>query len=196
MSYGALSLSSSDLKKELNTKLNENKKEYSVEEMQQIIIDALSILGKEYTDVLKEHFECLYEDKKLETKINSCIIDAETVADDASSTLLDIRRKIKNANNKVKDILQKMISSSTYQKALQENIITMRSDRFVIPVKAEYKGTIQGIVHDVSSTGATVFIEPISVVETNNEIRKLLAEEKEENSYGIDRGNCLGVKTY
>ncbi len=137
-------------------------------------------LDEEYTDVLKEHFECLYEDKKLETKINLCIIDAETVADDASSNLLDIRRKIKNANNKVKDILQKMISSATYQKALQENIITMRSDRYVIPVKAEYKGSVQGIVHDVSSTGATVFIEPISVVETNNEIRKLLVEEKEE----------------
>jgi len=137
-------------------------------------------LDEEYTDVLREHFECLYTDKALETKINTSIIDAETVADDASSTLLDIRRKIKNANNKVKDILQKIISSPTYQKALQENIITMRSDRFVIPVKAEHKGSIQGIVHDVSSTGATVFIEPISVVETNNEIRKLLADEKEE----------------
>ena len=79
-------------------------------------------LDEEYTNVLKEHFECLYEDKKLETKINSCIIDADTVADDASSALLDIRRKIKNANNKVKDILQKMISSSAYQKALQEDI--------------------------------------------------------------------------
>ena len=137
-------------------------------------------LDEEYTLVLKEHFECLYTDKSLETKINSCIIDAETVADDASSTLLDIRRKIKNANNKVKDTLQKIISSPTYQKALQENIITMRSDRYVIPVKAEHKGAISGIVHDVSSTGATVFIEPMSVVETNNEIRKLMVEEKEE----------------
>ena len=102
------------------------------------------------------------------------------MADDASSTLLDIRRKIRAANNKVKDILQKIITSPSHQKHLQEQLITLRGDRYVIPLKSEYKGAIPGVVHDVSATGSTIFLEPMSVVETNNEIRRLLGEEKDE----------------
>ena len=130
--------------------------------------------------LLSEHIDALYEDKRLETDITGKIIDAETIADDASSTLLDIRRKIRSANNRVKDILQKIITSPSHQKHLQEQIITLRGDRYVIPLKAEYKGVIQGVVHDVSATGSTLFLEPMSVVETNNEIRRLSGEEKDE----------------
>ena len=130
--------------------------------------------------LLSEHIDALYEDKSLETDITGKIIDAETIADDASSTLLDIRRKIRSANNRVKDILQKIITSPSHQKHLQEQIITLRGDRYVIPLKAEYKGVIQGVVHDVSATGSTLFLEPMSVVETNNEIRRLSGEEKDE----------------
>ncbi len=130
--------------------------------------------------LLSEHIDALYEDRRLETDITGKIIDAETIADDASSTLLDIRRKIRSANNRVKDILQKIITSPSHQKHLQEQIITLRGDRYVIPLKAEYKGVIQGVVHDVSATGSTLFLEPMSVVETNNEIRRLSGEEKDE----------------
>lgn len=132
------------------------------------------------TELISEHIDALYEDKKLEVAITSAIIDDETIADDASSSLLDIRRKIKNANNKVKDVLQKIITSSAHQKHLQEAVITLRGDRYVIPVKAEHKGAIPGVVHDTSASGATIFVEPMSVVEQNNEIRKLLGLEKEE----------------
>ena len=131
-------------------------------------------------EILAEHIDALYEDKRLETDITGAIIDAETMADDASSTLLDIRRKIRAANNKVKDILQKIITSPAHQKHLQEQLITLRGDRYVIPLKSEYKGAIPGVVHDVSATGSTIFLEPMSVVETNNEIRRLLGEEKDE----------------
>ena len=131
-------------------------------------------------EILAEHIDALYEDKRLETDITGAIIDAETMADDASSTLLDIRRKIRAANNKVKDILQKIITTPSHQKHLQEQLITLRGDRYVIPLKSEYKGAIPGVVHDVSATGSTIFLEPMSVVETNNEIRRLLGEEKDE----------------
>ena len=131
-------------------------------------------------EILAEHIDALYEDKRLETDITGAVIDAETMADDASSTLLDIRRKIRAANNKVKDILQKIITSPSHQKHLQEQLITLRGDRYVIPLKSEYKGAIPGVVHDVSATGSTIFLETMSVVETNNEIRRLLGEEKDE----------------
>ncbi len=131
-------------------------------------------------DALKEHFEALYTNKELEKRIFASIIDDETLADDASPELGDIRRKIKAANNKVRDVLKGIISSPAYSKCLQEQIITMRGDRYVVPVKSEYKGTIKGIVHDTSSTGATLFVEPMSVVEANNEIRELADREKDE----------------
>ena len=134
-------------------------------------------------DALDEHFEALYEDRRLERRIFDVVIDDETMADDASPELSDIRRKIRNTNNKVKDILQSMITSQSYSKYLQEQIVTMRGDRYVIPVKSEYKGEVKGILHDTSSTGATLFIEPVQVVDANNEIRSLLSKEKEE----IDR---------
>ena len=144
-----------------------------------------SVRIKKYPDdaklqYLEEHIDSLYEDNSLRDKINSCIIDEETMADGASPELNDIRRKMRTLNNKIKDNLQKFITSTTYRKYLQEQIVTMRDDRYVIPVRAEYKGEIRGIVHDVSQTGSTVFIEPDSVVEANNEIKRLSLEEKKE----------------
>ncbi len=131
-------------------------------------------------DALGEHFDALYADKPLRKRIFDIIIDADTIADDATAELSDIRRALKNSSNKVRDILQSIISSPTYQKCLQEQIITMRGDRFVVPVKSEHRGEIKGILHDTSSSGATLFIEPMSVVETNNKIRELKSREKEE----------------
>ncbi len=133
-----------------------------------------------YNGALKEHFEALFEDKKLETKIFACMIDDETIADDASDELYSIRRKIKATNNKIRDVLQKIISSQKYAKCLQEQIITMRDDRYVVPLKAEYRGEIPGILHDTSASGATLFVEPMQVVEANNEVRALYTAEKEE----------------
>lgn len=129
---------------------------------------------------LEEHFEALWENKDLEKRIFQSIADEENLADDASSELADIRRKIRVANNKVRDTLRSIISSPAYAKCLQEQIITMRDDRYVVPVKAEHKGEIKGIVHDTSATGATLFIEPMSVVEANNEIRTLMDRERDE----------------
>lgn len=131
-------------------------------------------------EALQEHFDALYTNRDLEKRIFAAFIDDETIADDASAELSDIRRKIKLSNNKIRDVLKNIITSPTYSKCLQEQIITMRGDRYVVPVKSEYKGVIKGIVHDTSSTGATLFTEPMSVVDLNNEIRELADKEKNE----------------
>jgi len=129
---------------------------------------------------LFEHFDALWSDRDLEKRIFQSIADEENLSDDASPALSDIRRKILFAGNKVRDTLKSIISSPAYAKCLQEQIITMRDDRYVVPVKAEHKGEIKGIVHDTSSSGATLFIEPMSVVEANNEIRTLTDMERDE----------------
>lgn len=125
-------------------------------------------------------FAALMINRALEDKIRSAIISPEEIADGASGELLAIRRRIRRSGEKVREVLAHIISSPSHAKHLQENIITQRSGRFVVPVKSEYKGEIKGLVHDVSSTGATVFIEPIQVVELNNALRELEAEEKKE----------------
>lgn len=125
-------------------------------------------------------FSSLRANKYLEETITNSITGEDEIADSASSELSSIRRRMKAAGSKVRDVLQKIISSPGYSKALQDPIITMRSERYVIPVKAEYKNSIQGLVHDISASGATVFIEPMQVVQINNEIRELEAKEKKE----------------
>ncbi|MDF2567446.1 MAG: endonuclease MutS2, partial [Oscillospiraceae bacterium] len=129
---------------------------------------------------LEENFSLLETNRALEKKISSAIIAEDEIDDNASAELSQIRRKIKNIGMKAREHLEKMIRSSTYQKFLQEQIITMRDGRFVVPVKAEHKNDISGMVHDTSSSGATFFIEPASVVEANNEIRVLEIKEKAE----------------
>lgn len=131
-------------------------------------------------EVLGEHFEALFTDKSLRRKIYECILDNETIADGASPELRDIRRMIASGTNRVREILHKITSSGTYQKYLQEQIITMRGDRYVVPVKSEYRNEIKGILHDTSASGATLFIEPMSVVEENNKLRELRSKEQDE----------------
>ncbi len=125
-------------------------------------------------------FQNLVPNRELEKRISSVFVSEEEMDDYASDELAYIRRKIKQISQKIKDSLDKMIRSSSYQKALQENIVTMRDGRYVVPVKSEYKGSVPGLVHDTSSTGATLFIEPMAVVEANNDIRVLKAKEKAE----------------
>ncbi len=128
---------------------------------------------------LDEKFERLIPDKKLEERIYTAIISEELIADEASPALADIRRKMRQANNKIKDTLQSFISGGS-SKYLQENIITMRNGRYVVPVKVENKNEIKGLVHDTSASGATLFVEPLSVVEANNELRVLESKESAE----------------
>ncbi|MGN1002981.1 MAG: endonuclease MutS2 [Oscillospiraceae bacterium] len=125
-------------------------------------------------------FNSLNANKYLEEKISTSITGEDEIADLASRELADIRRKMRVAASKVREALNKIISSPGYAKALQEPIITTRSDRYVVPVKADHKSAIPGLVHDISSSGATVFIEPMAAVKANNEIRELKAQEKQE----------------
>ncbi len=125
-------------------------------------------------------FERLSENKHLEERISSCILSEDEIADNASPELYDIRRKMRIAASKARETLEKIIRSTTYQKYLQDAIITQRSGRFVVPVKAECRGQVPGLVHDTSSSGATVFIEPMGVVQANNDIRVLESKESAE----------------
>lgn len=125
-------------------------------------------------------FEGITSNKYLETKILSCIVSEEEIADKASDTLFDIRKKIRLKENSIREKLDSLIHSSHYQQFLQEAIITQRNGRFVVPVKAECRGNVPGLVHDTSSTGATVFIEPASVVDANNDIKVLQGKERDE----------------
>lgn len=129
---------------------------------------------------LDNHFESLSTNKFLEEKINTCIIGEEELCDNASSTLYDIRRKIRVAQSKAREVLDKIIHSSTYQKYLQDAIVTQRDGRYVVPVKAECRGSVAGLVHDTSASGSTVFIEPMGVVQANNDIRVLESKEQAE----------------
>ena len=132
---------------------------------------------------LDMRFNALVPNKYLETKITSSILSEDEIADNASPTLFSIRKKTAASSSKIREHLDKIIRSSTMQKYLQEAIITIRGGRFVIPVKAEFRSAVAGLVHDTSASGATVFIEPMSVVEANNDIRILRSKEQAE----IDR---------
>ena len=136
--------------------------------------------GDSVATVLDSWFFQLMANKYLEERIYACILSKDEMADAASSELASIRRKIRQQSAKIRESLQKIISSPTYAKILREPIITIRSDRFVVPVKSECKNDLPGLVHDVSSSGSTYFIEPMQSVNANNELRELfLAERKE-----------------
>ena len=125
-------------------------------------------------------FNSLITNRFLEDKITGSIAGEDELADAASPELASIRRLIRAASARVRDALQKIISSPSYAKALQDPIITTRSERYVVPVKAEFKNAVPGLVHDVSASGSTLFIEPMAAVKANNELRELRAREKAE----------------
>lgn len=129
---------------------------------------------------LDVYFRELSTNRYLEEKISNSILSEEEIADSASSELADIRRHMRIQSAKVKDSLQKIITSPSYSKYLRDPIITLRGDRYVVPVKSEYKSEIPGMVHDVSSSGGTFFIEPMSAVNANNALRELLIRERKE----------------
>ena len=125
-------------------------------------------------------FDSISVNKYLEDKIFSCIINEDEISDNASELLHDIRRQIRKKSASVREKMDSIIHSAHYQKLLQEPIVTQRSGRFVVPVKAEHRSEVPGLVHDTSASGATVFIEPVSVVEANNDIKMLEGKEREE----------------
>ncbi len=138
------------------------------------------IEDEEKETVLNPFFHMLVPNKYLEDKIFKSIISEEEISDSASSELADIRRHIRIQGGKVKETLQKMISSTAFSKFLREPIITIRGGRYVVPVKSEHKNDIPGMVHDVSATGSTYFVEPMAAVNANNALRELeLREQKE-----------------
>ena len=141
--------------------------------------DAL-VTERDNTPMLTANASRLSTNRALEQAIGDAILSEEEIADRASSELFTIRRKMRACNERVRERLNGMIHSPTTQKYLQEAIITMRADRYVLPVKQEYRGMVPGIVHDQSATGATIFVEPMAVVEIGNELKQLIASEKAE----------------
>lgn len=129
---------------------------------------------------LDGRFDTLMPNRYLEDRINNAILSEEEVADDASPALASIRRKIRSASNRAREALDRMIHSQTYQKYLQDPIVTIRGGRFVVPVRAECRNDVPGLVHDTSASGSTLFIEPMSAVEANNQVKVLLLEEEKE----------------
>lgn len=129
---------------------------------------------------LDDRFSVLSPNKYLEEKINTTVVSEEEVADNASPALADIRRKMRAASARVREQLDKMVRSPAYQKLLQEPIVTIRDGRFVVPVRAEHRAEVPGLVHDTSASGATVFVEPMGAVEANNELKVLVSREEAE----------------
>ncbi|MBQ7601752.1 MAG: endonuclease MutS2, partial [Lachnospiraceae bacterium] len=131
-----------------------------------------------FRDSLTDYFNALDPASSFYREIDRCILSEEEMADDASSGLLSVRRRMKNAQSKVRDELNRLVVSQGSW--LQDHVITMRNGRYCLPVKNEFRGQVPGMIHDESSSGSTVFIEPLAVVKLNNEIRELeIAERKE-----------------
>ena len=137
-------------------------------------------MNRLFETVLDEVFERLTTNRSLEEKITRAIISEDMISDDASPELGDIRRKMRVINNRIREMLQHYTQSNDYSKYLLDNIVTMRNGRFVIPVRVECRNEIKGLVHDTSASGATLFIEPLAVVEANNDLRELTAKESRE----------------
>ncbi|MCX7746298.1 MAG: endonuclease MutS2 [Clostridia bacterium] len=134
----------------------------------------------ENDSIVHELIQCLETNKRVEDKIKLAILSEDEISDSASTTLGNIRRQMKELQNSIKERLNGIIRSSKYQKFMQEALVTMRGDRYVIPVKQEYRSEFPGLVHDSSSSGATIFIEPMAVVEANNNIKQLKVKEQVE----------------
>lgn len=144
-------------------------------------------------EILEMLCKDIYTDKNIEEKIYNIIVSDEDIADDASPELKRIRKEIQTKQNAIKNKINQLVNSSSIQKYLQENIVTMRNDRYVIPVRKEYRSMVKGIIHDQSSTGSTLFIEPIAIVEMTNEISDLkLAEKKEVERILLELSGMIG----
>ena len=137
-------------------------------------------INDESFDSLNIYFSKLYTNSSITSKIRKSIVDNETVADTASSNLASIRRNQRRIEQDIKNKLNTILHSSTYSKYVQENVVTIRNDRYVIPVKQEYRSQVKGFIHDISSSGSTVFIEPLSIFEFNNQLNNLKVEEANE----------------
>lgn len=135
---------------------------------------------KDSGNLVNDLVNLLQINKRIEDKIGFAIVNEEEIADNASTALSNIRRQIRDLQNSIKDKLSDLVRSSKYQKYMQESIVTLRGDRYVVPVKQEYRNEIPGLVHDASSSGATLFVEPMAVVEANNNIRQLKVKEQAE----------------
>ena len=138
------------------------------------------VTERDNTPRLKEKASLLGSFRNLEDDITTAILSEDEIADKASSELANIRRHLRGATERIKERLNSMIRSSAYQKYLQDPILTMRNDRYVLPVKAEYRASVPGLVHDQSASGATLFIEPMAAVEMGNELKQWEAKEKQE----------------
>ncbi len=136
--------------------------------------------NKEFSDSLSKYFDILEPLSPLNNEIKRCILSEEEIADDASPELRHIRRSIKLTNDRIREQLNSIVNSSSTQTMLQENIVTMRNGRYCLPIRAEYKNQFSGMVHDQSSSGSTLFIEPMAVVKLNNDLRELAIKETEE----------------
>ncbi len=128
--------------------------------------------------ILAKLFLALYSNKSITDRVLECILDENTIDDRASKNLHQIRRKQKKCEQDIRLKLNDIIHSSSYSKYIQEPIVTIRNDRFVIPIKEEYRSQIKGFIHDISNAGSTIFIEPISIFEMNNELNGLKKEEE------------------
>ncbi len=133
-----------------------------------------------YEDSLAELFAAIEPLSPLSNELKRCIVSEDEIADDASATLSSIRRSIRQTNDKIHNVINSMVTSSTVRTYLQDNVVTMRNGRYCLPVKAEYKSSMPGMIHDQSSTGSTIFIEPMSVVQMNNELSELAIKEQRE----------------
>ncbi len=135
---------------------------------------------RECFEILQDYFSAVLPASVLEAEINRCIENEKELSDEASPALKDIRRSIKHSNDKIKEQLNSIIHSQSYKNMLQDNVITTRNGRYCVPIKSESRSSFPGMIHDQSSTGATLFIEPMSVVQLNNKIKELASEEKAE----------------
>ncbi len=142
--------------------------------------DKYRALTSDTSTCIDDYFDSISTNKYLEDRINGAIVSEEEMSDTASTQLAHIRRKIRLSTGKARDVLEKIIRSTSMQKYLQDAIITIRDGRFVVPVKAEHKNDIPGLVHDTSGSGSTLFVEPMAAVEANNELKVLETEEKKE----------------